>query len=125
MDATSPQIRPRLLFVSPQFLFPADAGGKIRTTGVLRRMKGGFFDITLASPAAPGESQRFAPEIAQICDRFVAWPGGRAKSGPLAALLRCAALFGPLPVSVASDRSEDGKAVVAALLSEEIGRAHV
>ncbi len=118
MDATSPQIRPRLLFVSPQFLFPADAGGKIRTTGILRRMKGGFFDITLASPAAPGEAQRFAPDIAQICDRFVAWTDGRAKTGPLADLKRFAALFGPLPVSVASDRSKDGKAVVAALLGE-------
>jgi polysaccharide biosynthesis protein PslH len=118
MDAIVPHIRPRLLFVSPQFLFPADAGGKIRTTGILRRLKGGFFDITLASPAAPGESQRFAPDIAQICDRFVAWPGGRAKEGPLAPLMRFAALFGPLPVSVASDRSEDGKAVVATLLGE-------
>ena len=118
MDATSPQIRPRLLFVSPQFLFPADAGGKIRTTGILRRMKGGFFDITLAFPAAAGEAQRFAPDIAQICDRFIAWPDGRAKTGPLADFKRFAALFGPLPVSVANDRSKDGKAVVAALLNE-------
>jgi len=118
MDASFPQTRPRLLFVSPQFLFPADAGGKIRTTGILRRMKGGFFDITLASPAAPGEALRFASDIAQICDRFVAWPRGVAKAGGLAALRRFAALFGPLPVSVAGDRSREGKAVVAALLGE-------
>ena len=32
--------RPRLAFISPSFLFPNDAGGKIRTTNVLRGLKG-------------------------------------------------------------------------------------
>ena len=35
------QPRPRLAFVSPVFLFPNDAGGKIRTTNILRGLKGG------------------------------------------------------------------------------------
>ncbi len=43
--------RPRLLFISPRFLFPLDEGGKIRTVGILRAMKGGEFEITLASPS--------------------------------------------------------------------------
>jgi len=118
MDASISHNRPRLLFVSPQFLFPADAGGKIRTTGILRRMKGGYFDITLASPAQPDEAQRYADDLTQICDRFVAWPGGRAKQTRFGSWRRFAALFGRLPVSVASDRSADGKAVVQTLLAE-------
>ena len=43
--------RPSLLFVSPRFLFPMDQGGKIRTGNILRGMKGGAFEVTLASPA--------------------------------------------------------------------------
>ena len=46
--------KPRLAFVSPLFLFPADAGGKIRTTNILRGLKGAF-DVTLLSPAAPDQ----------------------------------------------------------------------
>ena len=38
----------RLLFVSSRYLFPTDSGGKIRTVNVLRGMKGGAFEITLA-----------------------------------------------------------------------------
>ncbi len=34
-----------LLFVSPRFLFPVDSGGKIRTTQILRGLKGGRFNI--------------------------------------------------------------------------------
>ena len=34
----------RLVFVSPLFLFPNDAGGKIRTTNILRGLKGGALD---------------------------------------------------------------------------------
>ena len=43
--------RPRLAFVSPVFLFPNDAGGKIRSTNILRGLKGGVFDVVLLSPA--------------------------------------------------------------------------
>ena len=70
--------RPRMLFVSPRFLFPTDSGGKIRTVQVLRGMKGGAFSITLASAASPTDERRFACEIESVCDRFVAWPERRA-----------------------------------------------
>ena len=43
--------RPRLLFVSPRFLFPMNEGGKIRSANILRRLKGGRFEVVLASPA--------------------------------------------------------------------------
>ena len=91
--------RPRLLFISPRFLFPLDEGGKIRTTGVLRAMKGGSFEIVLASPALR-DAGRYGDGLAGICDRFVGWP--KPRLGPLR---RAAAVAGPLPVSVACERS--------------------
>ena len=57
--------RPRLLFVSPRFLFPMDEGGKIRTGNILKGLKdSGAFDVTLASPAPPEASTR-TTEIAR------------------------------------------------------------
>lgn len=103
--------RPVLLFVSPRFLFPIDQGGKIRTCGILRGLKGGRFEIVLAAPAPPG-ADAWAAETATLCDRFVAWPeprGGR--------LRRLAALAGRLPVSVAGDVSAVGRAVVTVALA--------
>jgi hypothetical protein len=43
--------RRRLLFVGRWFLFPACTGGRIRTSQLLRGLKGGAFSVTLASPA--------------------------------------------------------------------------
>jgi len=108
--------RPRLLFVSPQFLFPADAGGKIRTSGILRGMKGGHFEITLVSPATPEQPRRFARELSEVCDRFLFWPA--SKSGKvLSALKRVAALASRLPASVALDRSRAATALIADALT--------
>ena len=42
--------RPRLLFIAPWFLFPANTGGRIRTRDILRGLKGGRYEITLISP---------------------------------------------------------------------------
>ena len=106
--------RPRLLFISPQFLFPADAGGKIRSTGILRGMKGGLFDITLASAAQGDEAQRFAAPLAEICDRYVAWPATRAGR-----LRRVAAMLSSEPMSAALDRSRVGQEAIARLLTED------
>jgi glycosyltransferase involved in cell wall biosynthesis len=100
--------RPKLLFVSPRFLFPLDEGGKIRTTGILRGLRGGAFEVTLASPMPP-DGERFATDMATIADRSVTWP---APSRTLAARLRGVAAG--LPVSVAGDMSAAGRRVVAA-----------
>src|ERR1700733_8921975 len=100
--------RPRLLFVSPRFLFPLDEGGKIRTTGVLRAMKGGAFDITVVSPAPP-DAARYRMEMGGVADRFVSWPEHRAGT-----VARAAAVFSTLPVSVAVDRSAAGRRAVEA-----------
>lgn len=104
--------RPRLLFLSPRFLFPLDQGGRIRTAGILRAMKGGAFEIVLASPVPP-DVERFAAEIESVCDRFIAWPAPRR-----AAMERALMLAGALPVAVASDRSREGRRLVGEALVE-------
>ncbi|HEY1932192.1 MAG TPA: glycosyltransferase [Acetobacteraceae bacterium] len=98
--------RRRLLFVSPRFLFPANEGGKIRTSNILRHMRGGAFEIALASPA-PDDTKPFAADLAAVADRFVAWPTvAPSRIG------RVAALFSALPVAVSSDQSAAGSAAV-------------
>jgi polysaccharide biosynthesis protein PslH len=104
--------RPRLLFVSPRFLFPMDQGGKIRTGNTLRGMKGGAFDITLVSPA-PDDHAKFAPEIEGACDRFLFWP-----ERPRSRIRRTLALASRLPVAAATDRSAAGSTVVRRALAE-------
>ena len=103
--------KPRLLFVSPRFLLPADSGGKIRTTQILRGMKGGAFDITLASPAPEYASTGFERELEAVCDRFAGWP--EPVRSRWHRLWRIAGLFGGPPVSVLSDASPDGRKKVA------------
>ncbi len=103
--------RPRLLFISPRFLFPLNEGGKIRTVGMLRAMKGGVFDITLASPA-PADLGLFAGDIESVADRFISWPA--AQGGFIAKTL---GVLGPLPASVATDRSDAGRAAIAKALA--------
>jgi len=98
--------RPRLLFVSPRFLFPADEGGKIRTSNILRQMKGGAFHITLATPV-PADTAAFAAELAAVCDDLVTWPQNEASPWR-----RVLALASTLPVSVAMDRSAAGRDAV-------------
>lgn len=108
--------KPRLLFVSPVFLFPTDAGGKIRTTNVLRGMKGGAFHIILASPALPGQIERHHTEISSVCDEFVHWPG--QQRGRLFQLLRPLALLSKDPASIVADFSSTG----ARCIAEQLGR---
>jgi len=105
-------VRPRLLVVSPRFLFPLDQGGRIRTANTLRHMKGGAFDITLVSPAPP-DAGRYAEQTAALCDRFLSWP-----EAPMSRLGKMLALAGRMPVAVATDASADGRALVAAELAK-------
>lgn len=100
--------RPRLAFVSPVFLFPTDTGGKIRTTNVLRGMKGGKFEVTLIAPATPEQLGSCATEIESVCDHFVAWQPSPTRPR----WRRAIDVLGSLPVSVAADCSRDGRQVV-------------
>jgi len=104
--------RPTLLFVSPRFLFPANDGGTIRTSNILRHMKGGGFRIVLAAPA-PSDAARFASDIGAVCDRFVSWPGTPASTSR-----RVLALAHRQPVSVVTTASMSGRSAIAATLQE-------
>lgn len=101
----------RLLFVLPWFLFPANTGGRIRTSQILRGMKGGAFSVTLASPVTKDGETRFAEELRSVCDRFVSWPA--RPSGGWRKYARLLHLAGSLPVAVATDRSAEGSRIVA------------
>ena len=103
--------KPTLLFISPRFLFPTDEGGKIRTTNILRQMKGGAFHIILASPA-PLDNNRFADDITAVCDAFRSWP-----AAPPNQRRRIRALLDPRPVSVATDDTPQGRAAVDSALA--------
>lgn len=96
--------KPRLVFVSPVFLFPNDAGGKIRSTNILRGLKGGAFHVTLLSAATPEQARRWSKEIGGVCDEFIPWQP--APQRPM--WRRAFDLLGELPVNVANDRTRPG-----------------
>lgn len=94
--------RQRLVFLSPRFLFPADSGGKIRTTQILRGLKGGAFEVELLMPSSGSLRDRFASDIDSVCDELVRWDrDGRAN--PLDKRRRTLLLRRKIPVSVLSD----------------------
>ena len=105
-------MKPRLLFVSPRFLFPMDQGGKIRTGNILRGLKDGAFDVTLASPA-PTDHARYRADIDAACDRFLPW----LEQTP-SRMRRVVALASRLPVAAAVDCSALGRQVVHQALTE-------
>jgi polysaccharide biosynthesis protein PslH len=107
--------RPRLLFVSPSFLFPNNTGGRIRTTNVLRGLKGGRFDITVIGPASADQRQQWAESIDTVCDRFIPWPP--APSLPRWA--RAIDLCKSIPVNVVADRTDAAIAAVHDLLERQ------
>lgn len=107
--------RSELVFISPRFLFPADSGGAIRTTEILRNLRGGNFRVRLLSPSTGDEEKRHAAQLAEVADHWQCWPVSRAVSG--ASWRRLPLLASRLPLSVASDRSRAGIRVVAAALA--------
>lgn len=100
-----------MAFVSPSFLFPLDAGGKIRTANILRGLKGGAFDVTLMSPSGGDQPQRWRAEIDALCDRYLPWPS----AGPKPRWQRGLDLLGETPVNVAVDRVRPGVEAVRAM----------
>jgi polysaccharide biosynthesis protein PslH len=107
--------RPRLAFVSPVFLFPNDAGGKIRTTNILRGLKGGAFELTLISPATELERAHWGEKIDGVCDRFIAWEPSPIRPR----WMRAFDLLRELPVNVVVDRTEAALNAVRDALSAE------
>ncbi len=106
----------RLLFVSPRFLFPADSGGKIRTTQILRGLKGGPFEIALAMPCSTNDRVKFAIEIQSVSDELHSWEV-KPKHKLLQMTQIAARLGGSLPIPVAADNHASGTRLVADALS--------
>lgn len=105
-----PDDRPRLLFVSPRFLFPAHSGGAIRTGQILRGMKGGRFHITLVSPGSADLERVHRADLSGIADDWEFWTA--ANTEDRSRLSKARHLLDPLPLTVAADRSRAGAAVV-------------
>src|SRR5688572_6647338 len=63
-----PSDRLRVLFFSQPFVYPADTGGKIRTSQMLRHLRE-VFDITLVSNVEPRELPH-AGQMAALCHDF-------------------------------------------------------
>lgn len=91
-----------------------DQGGKIRTGSILRGLKGGAFDVTLASPAPRTHMQDYTVDIEAVCDQFVHWP-----DQPLLRLRRFLGLISHLPLAVATDQSSAGRATIRAALRQK------
>ena len=107
--------RPRLLFVSPQFLFPMDAGGKIRSANILKHLKGGAFETHLIMPAADEAAAAWKAEIDSLADQVTMW---RAPARNTAWKARRAAGFlSAIPISAFADADQRAKSAVRTALS--------
>lgn len=106
----------RLLFVSPRFLFPTDSGGKIRTTQILRGLKGGAFHITLLMPGTAAQRERWATEISALSDELASWRQPE-KNRVLAGLGKAALFAHRYPIPVISDWDRAGAGAVATALA--------
>lgn len=100
-----------LVFVSTRFLFPVDSGGKIRTTQILRGLKGGQFRVHLLSPATPELVAKHAAELDSVCDRFDWWP--QPQRGRVFHFARLRHALHDLPIPIRTDCSDAGMALVA------------
>ena len=78
---------------------------------ILRGLKGGAFEITLASPASASGGPGDAGAVGSVCDRFVGWPD--LARGALFHWLRMRHLVSALPVAVATDDSDSGRRAIA------------
>jgi len=113
---SQPERRLKVAFISPVFLFPADAGGKIRTGNILRGLKeSGRFDITLLSPAFDEQQREWQAELDRQCERFIGWEPSPARSR----WQRAPDLLSSLPVNVAADRTPAAVAAVEQALAAE------
>lgn len=108
--------RLKVAFISPVFLFPADAGGKIRTGNILRGLKeSGRFDLTLLSPATQEQQREWQPELDRQCERFIGWQPSPSRSR----WQRAPDLLSALPVNVAADRTPAAVSAVEQALAAE------
>ena len=107
--------KPTLVFISTRFLFPVDSGGKIRTTQILRGLKGGKYRVVLASPANEAQCKEFSAQLKEVSDEFHWWP--EPVRGSLFHYTRIRHLFSTLPIPVRTDRHTSGVSMVTQLIN--------
>lgn len=111
--------KPVLAFISTRFLFPADSGGKIRTTQILRGLKGGAFHIRLLMPSNADLHERFSAEIDSVCDDLISWEI-REDRKSLIELRKLVWIFSQIPIPVKSDWSREAHQVIQSELERGI-----
>lgn len=112
---SSPDDRPRLLFVVPWFLFPTISGGRIRTADILRGMLGGKFHVTLLQPEPPEGVEVHRDELERAADEVIFWKDDTKRSS----LRRVAAVASSLPISVATDASPNARTAIKEALAKK------
>lgn len=110
--------KPILVFVSPRFLFPADSGGKIRTSQILRGLKGGAFQVRLAMPCSEEDLERYADEINSVCDEIVYWREKR-QNRPMRAAMSLFWSFARNPIPVMKDWSRAARKIISRELDQD------
>lgn len=109
--------RQKLTFISPRFLFPADSGGKIRTTQVLRGLKDGAFELSLLMPSSADTRERYRTEIDSVCDRLLLWEP-RDQSNLLKNIKKLMLALHENPIPVMTDWDAEGAARVRQALAD-------
>ena len=105
MSSTDPSHRLKVLFFSQPFVYPADTGGKIRTSQMLRQLRE-VFDITLVSNVDPKRDMAHLHQMASLCHEFHPVPRSTLKKYSAAFYLKVLVYaLSRYPVTVLSDYS--------------------
>ena len=101
-----PSHRLKVLFFSQPFVYPADTGGKIRTSQTLRHLRD-VFDITLVSNVDPRSDLPHLHQMDPLCHDFYPVPRSTVTKYSLAFYLKVLAYsLSRYPVTVLSDHSQ-------------------
>jgi len=106
-----------VLFFSQPFVYPADTGGKIRTSQTLRHLRD-VFDITLVSYVDPKLEMPHVDQMASLCHEFHAVPWSPVRKYSPAFYLKVFAFsLSRYPVAVLNDYSRTAVAKLRELLA--------
>src|SRR5215813_4647217 len=115
---SSSHFRLKVLFFSQPFVYPADTGGKIRTSQMLRQLRE-VFDITLVSNVDPRHDLPYLDQMASLCQDFHPVPRITARKYSAAFYLKVLAYsLSRYPVAVLNDYSRATVARLKRLLAD-------
>jgi len=105
MTARDPSPRLKVLFFSQPFVYPADTGGKIRTSQTLRHLRE-VFNITLVSNVDPKSDLPHLRQMEPLCHDFHPVPRSTVTKYSVAFYLKVLAYsLSQYPVTVLGDYS--------------------